>query len=233
MDTQTRHALKQDKFVSATTSGLGWMQENRKAVLQIGVPVVAALLALVVGIVLYNQSSEQAEAALGKALTTYSEPLRQPGQPADAGSFGSAAERAKAANRQFADTANRFGWLSAGKKARYFAGLTEMEMGQNSAAETDLKKAADVGDADLSSLAKVALANLYLGSGRQAQAIELYNQIIARPSNAVPASSAKLQLAEIYESSRPDEAKRLYAELKDKEKTTVAGQIAAQKLAGK
>ena len=43
---------------------------------------------------------------------------------------------------------------------------------------------------------------------------------------------AKLQLASLYETTKPEEAKRLYAEIKDKDKTTAAGQIAAQKLQG-
>ena len=33
MDTQTRHALKQDKFVTATTSGLEWIGEHRSRVI--------------------------------------------------------------------------------------------------------------------------------------------------------------------------------------------------------
>ena len=36
----------------------------------------------------------------------------------------------------------------------------------------------------------------------------------------------------MYETTRPDEAKKIYAELKDKDKTGAAGQIAAAKLAG-
>ena len=60
----------------------------------------------------------------------------------------------------------------------------------------------------------------------------MHKEIIAKPSNAVPAETAQLQLAGLYEATRPEEAKKIYAELKDKDKTGAAGQIAATKLGG-
>ena len=72
----------------------------------------------------------------------------------------------------------------------------------------------------------------YHQSGRDVEAIKLYQDLIAKPSDTVPASAAKLQLAELYEATKPAEARKLYAELEDKEKTTAAGQIAAEKLKG-
>ena len=95
-----------------------------------------------------------------------------------------------------------------------------------------LKQAADSHDSSVAALAKLSLAGLYHQTGRDPQAIELYQQLIAKPTLTVPASMAKLQLAGLYETTKPAEAKRLYAEIKDQDKTTAAGQIAAQKLQG-
>lgn len=229
MDTQTRHALKQDKFVQATTTGLSWIELHRAEVIRFGIAIVVLLAAAIGGAIYYQHRSTAAAIALGNALEIYDSPLRQPGEPAD-GSYVTIADRAKAANPQFLDVANRYGSLEAGKIARYFVGLSDIDLGKTAEAEASLKEVSASYHKDLSSLAKVALANLYSQTGRMPQAIDLYKQLIANPSNTVPASAAQLQLAAIYEKTDPQQARQIYAVLKDKDKTTAAGQIASQKL---
>ncbi len=229
MDTQTRHALKQDKFVQATTTSLSWVDLHRPEVIRASIAVVVVLAALIGGAIYYQHRSAQASVALGQALEIYNSPLRQLGEPED-GSYATAADKAKAANQQFVEVANRYGNLEAGKIARYFAGLTEIDLGKTADAESDLKQAAGSYHKDLSALAKVALANLYVQTGKSPQAIDLYKQVIASPTDTVPAPAAQLQLAAIYEKTDPQQAKQIYAVLKDKDKATAAGQIAAEKL---
>lgn len=232
MDTQTRHALKQDSFVQATTSGLDWLQENRSRVLKFGIPTVVVIAAIVIGIVVWNQRTEQADIALGKALSTYGSPLAQPGQPALPGTFATSADRAREANKQFLAVAGQYGWLGAGKQAHYFAGLSYADLGENGPAETELQKAINSGDSSLAPLAKMALAGLYHRTKQDSQAVDLYKQLIAKPSDSVPATQAQLALAELYESNNNiSGAKEIYAKVKDADKNTAAGQIAGQKLA--
>jgi tetratricopeptide (TPR) repeat protein len=234
LDTQTRHALKQDRFVEATASGLGWLQVHRTNVIKVAVAIVIVAALIVTGALVYSSRSASAQSAFGQAMDIYSTPLRQPGQPVTPGepSYATAAERAKAANPLFVDVANRYGWLKIGANARYFAGLTYLDLGQTAQAEAALQKAGDSHDSGLAALAKMALAGVYRQTGRAAQAVDLYQQLIKKPTTTVPASAAKLQLAELYEATNPAQAKKLYAEIKDQDKTTAAGQIAAQKLNG-
>ena len=120
---------------------------------------------------------------------------------------------------------------SSGRLSRYFAGLTYVEAGQNASAESTLKQVAGGWNSDLASLAKLGLAQLYRQTGRDAQAIEVYNDLTAHPSTSVPAGTAQLQLADLYEAeNKPDLAKKVYATLKDKDAKGPAGMIAAQKL---
>jgi tetratricopeptide (TPR) repeat protein len=233
VDTQTRHALKQDKLVVAAQSGVDWLAENRRRMTQLAIVLVVLLSALVACLVFYSRRSATADFAFGAAMDTYSAPLTQPGQPVPPGqtSFASAAERAKAANKQFVDVATRYGWLSAGKNARYFAGLTEMEIGQTGAAEADLKAVANSHNAQLAALAKLALASLYQQTNRNQAAVEIYQQLIAKPTATVPAGASQLQLAALYQTIDPAQAKRIYAQLKNDK--SAAGEIAAQKLAQK
>jgi len=124
VDSQTRHALKQDKFVKATQTSATWVGDHRSSVLRFSIAVVVVLGLIVAAIVVYTQRSEAAETALGAALDVYSAQLVPPGQAAAPGLYTSAADRAKAANTQFVQVANQYGWLSEGGKAHYFAGLT-------------------------------------------------------------------------------------------------------------
>ena len=234
MDSQTRHALKQDKFVIATQSSASWVGEHRSSVIRFSIAGVVLLALVIAGIVVYTQRSEAAESALGSALDVYSAPLAQPGAPASKGVYNSTAERAKAANQQFEQVANQYGWLSQGSKAHYFAGLTYQEMGQTGSAETELKAAASSMDSNLSSLAKFALAGFYHQTGRDGQAIELYNALIAKPTVAVPVYTPQLALADLYSTAgKPDQAKQLWAKVKDADKAGAAGSIAAEKLNAK
>lgn len=230
MDTQTRHALKQDALVDATRTSVDWFQDNRANVIRAGVALVVLLAIVIAGAIVYGKRSSAADLAFGEAMDTYNAPLTQPGQPPTPGqkTFDTAAQRAALANKQFVSVADQYGFFEAGKTARYFAGLTAIDLGQTGPAEGYLTKVADGHDSALASLAKLALANLYQQTNRSSQAVVLYNQLIAKPTNTVPADAAKLQLAELYEKTNPAEANRIYAQLKSQK--TAAGQIATQKL---
>jgi predicted negative regulator of RcsB-dependent stress response len=195
--------------------------------------VAALIIILAIGAFIFNSRSGQADTAFGEAMQTYQTPLATPGQQVPAGvkTFPSAVERAKAANQLFVKVADNYGMTSSGKLARYFAGLTFIEAGQNDRAESTLKQVASSWNGDLSSLAKLALAQLYRQTNRDAQAIEIYNDLTAHPSSAVPAGTAQLQLADLYQAqNKPELAKKIYAQLKDKDAKGPAGMIAAQKL---
>jgi len=150
------------------------------------------------------------------------------------GVYTTSAERTKAANQQFADVVQQYGWLPQGAKAHYFAGITDEELGQNAAAETELKAASGAWDRNQANLAKLALAGLYRQTSRDSQAIEIYNGIVAKPSETVSAAVAQLDLADLYVAEgKQDQARALWAKVKDADKDGAAGSIATQKLTAK
>jgi tetratricopeptide (TPR) repeat protein len=233
VDQQTKAALKNDKFVTTTTHGLEWASENRRSVITTTALLLGVIVVIVLGAVVYNNRSEAASVAFGEAMQAYQTPLAQPGQAVPPGikTFPSTAERAKAANALFVAAANKYGMTPDGRNARYFAGLTYIESGQNQIAEDTLKKVAGGWDSDLAGLAKISLANLYRNTGRDPQAIDLYNQLIAKPTTTVPAGLAKLQLAELYQvEGKTADARNIYAKLKDTDPKGAAGMLAAEKL---
>lgn len=234
MKTETRHALKKDKFAQAAATSASWLSENRSNAMRWGITAAVVLVVGIGSLIAWSLRSTAADSALGAALDVYNAPLAEPGAPAEPGFYATAADRAREANKQFVAVAQKYSWLPQGAKAEYFAGITDEELGQNGSAETELKAAAGSWDRNLSNLAKLALAGLYQQTGRDNDAIALYNALIAKPSETVQASAAQLDLADLYATEgKRDQARALWAKVEDANKESAAGQIAAQKLNAK
>jgi tetratricopeptide (TPR) repeat protein len=232
--TQTRHALKQDKLRQAAATSASWLGEHRTAVMRWSVTLGVIVVVGIASLVVYTFRSQAASEALGAALDIYNAPLAQAGAPAESGTYPTSAARAKAANAQFLVVEKQFGWMPQGAKAHYFAGVTYEDLGQDGPAEAELKAAAGAWSRNLANLAKLALAGLYERTKRDAQAIDIYNALAAKPSETVPATVAQLDLANLYAASgRQAQARTVWAKVRDADKDGAAGSIAAQKLAAK
>jgi tetratricopeptide (TPR) repeat protein len=233
-----RNLKKQDQFVTLTTHGMSWASANRRAAIVSAALLLAVILGVVGGVALYGHRSEQASTALGAAMQVYQTPLASAERqlPPGTKTFASVQERAAAANKAFTNVADKYGMTKDGKVARYFAGLTYIEAGQTQQAEDTLKRVAGSWDHDLAALAKLALAQLYHGTGRDPQAIAEYKELAAGNASTVPAGMAQIKLAELYETEgKTEEAKKIYAQLKDSDKDDKGkpgpiGSLAAAKL---
>jgi len=239
VDNQTKRQLKkQDQFVSITEHGIHWASQNRRTAATSAGILLAVILAIVGGASWYNHRSAAAANDFGAAMQTYLTPIASPDQqlPPGTKTFDSASDRAKAANPAFVAIANKYGMTTSGKMAQYFAGITYMEENQTASAETALKKTAGSWDSNLAALGKQALAHLYESTGRNSMAIDVLNDLIKKNAETVPAGLAKIELAELYQAEgKPDDAKKIYAELKDKDKDAEgkpgpAAELATQKL---
>lgn len=216
----------------ATQESVSWVTKNRATLLRYSIPVVILVALAIAAAVVYQQSSSAAETALGQAIDVYSAPLAQPGVPPTAGVYANAADRARAANKMFQQIVDKYKLLPQTSKAHYFLGLTDEDLGNNAAAESELKQAASAWDSNLSSLATFALAGLYHQTGRDAQAVTIYQQLATgKGTTSVPAFNAQLALADLYNAEgKKDQAKALWAKVKDADKDGAAGAIAAQRL---
>lgn len=234
MRTSERHELKHDRFAETAAETYSWAAAHRNKIVFVVIAVAVVLAVLLGGMYFMRNRSEQANASLSDALNTYTAPVVPPGAPSPepgTRTFASAAERAKAANGEFLRIADQYGSTKPGKIARYFAGISALDMGDASAGERELKAVADNADKDLASTAKVALAGLYRNTNRQQQAIDIYKQLIENPTATVGKTAAQLELASAYEDSNPTEAVRIYEEISKEAADTAAAEIAAARLA--
>jgi tetratricopeptide (TPR) repeat protein len=210
-----RHQLKQDQFAVKTQETLDWAAEHRNSVLY-GTIALAVVLVLGLGGFYYQQNREQtASAMMGDALSVFNTPLTPAGTAPTPGipSFATANDRAKAASEKLSQVADKYPHTDAGTLAKYFLGLSAEEMNDKAKAEQYLKEVADSGNQDTAALAKSALAALYHDTGRDQDAINLYKQLIEKPTNTVPKATAQLDLAELYGNKNPAEARKLYEDI--------------------
>ena len=224
--------MKHDALVDNAQSAVAWLEEHKSEAIRFAAVLIAVVAIGIGSVMFYQHRQEQASVAFGAAMDIYSAPVAQPGVPAQPGvrTYPSSAARAQAANALFLKVADSYGSTDSGKNALYFSGLCYMEMGQASQAEKTLKQVVRDGNKNLAALGNLALVNLYQQNGHAPDAITLLNQLASHPTTAVPASEAKLELASMYEKTNPQQAQQIYAQLKDKDSKTAAGQIAAQKL---
>lgn len=227
-----------DQFALATENSLAWARGNQRTTLLFGGLALLLLVVLAVAYSIYQHRTAEAQTAFGVAMQTYQTPVVRPGQALPPGmkAFNTAKERATAAHTQFEDVAHRFGMTEPGKLAQYFAGVTSMEAGDNGQAEDTLKQVSGSWNGDTAALGKLALAQLYQQTGNSAGAVSLYEELAKGHAATVPPGLAQLQLAALYTSEgKTEEARQIYAQLKDHDKDAkgklgVAAQVASEKL---
>ncbi len=233
MRSYTRHQLKENAFAETTAETISWAVENRSKLIAAAI-VVVVVAAAALGIWAFvNYRDQQASSELSAALQKYNAPIRPAGEPAspEALSYAASAERAKAANADFTRIADKYSFTRNGRIARYFAGITLHDLGDNAGAEKQLQDVAGSRDKEVASLAKLALASIDQDAGKIQPAIELYKSLIEHPTTSVGKTTAQFELANLYEANhQPLEARKIYEQMQKADPTGAVGQLAAEKL---
>ena len=237
MRAEKRHQLKEDRFSRATIdvaeATVHWSVEHQNKLVAGGI-VLLVVVAAVAGTWYYlNTQDEKASLEVSQAVRILDTPVRpanMPEQP-DYPSFASVKERAAAAQQKFQAIVNKYPHTHAAEVSRYFVGVTASDLGDTATAESSLKSVVSSGSADLSALAKMALAAVYRNSNRDPQAIEIYKQVIDKPTLTVSKASAQMELASTYQASnQPLEAKRIYEQIQKENPTSESARLAQAKL---
>jgi predicted negative regulator of RcsB-dependent stress response len=234
---KARHQLKEDRFSKTTMEvaekTVHWSAEHKNVVIVAGAVLIVVIAAVFGGWYYFEKQDATASVEFGKALQVMDEPLRAPGaapQP-DMPTFASAKERATEAHKQFQAILNKYPHTHVADFSRYFLGVTSAGMGDNAAAERELRTVAGYRNRDLSNLAKLALAGLYRDTNRTKDAVDVYKQIMDKPSQTVTKSAAEIELAKTYQAAgMSSDAKKQYEQIQKEAPQTVAAQVASAKL---
>jgi tetratricopeptide (TPR) repeat protein len=235
---EARHQLKQDRFSKATLQAaektVHWTVEHRSKLTIAAIAVAVAALIGFGGWYYLNSQDEKASVDLSTAIRVLDQPVRPAGVPAQPGfpSFASAHDRATEARKQFQSILDKYPHTHTADMARYFVGLTSSDLSDYPAAERNLQEIANSSNKDLAALGKFALAAVYRAENKESQAIDLYKQLIDKPTMTVNKVTAQLEMAQLYEGKKPDEAKRIYDQIQKENPSSDAASLAQQR-AGK
>ena len=237
MRAETRHQLKQDKFTRTTIQvaeqTMHWSVEHQGKLIAAAIVIVVVVLAALGSWYYLEKQNETASADFGKAVSVLDTPVRPAGMPAqpDVPSFGSASERATEAGKLLQAVMTKYPHTQAADFSHYLLGTTAASAGDNATAERELKTVAGYHDQDLSSLAKMALASVYRNEGKSQDAVNLYKQLVDKPTRTVSKPSAEVALAAAYQAAgNTAEAKKVYEQLKKESPSGQAAQMANEKL---
>ena len=238
MRAETRHQLKQDRFskvtLEAAENAAHWSEEHKTKLIVAAIAVVVIAAVGLGGWYYVNTQDEKASGELSAAVRTFETPVRPAGVPAQPGydSFASGQERATAARKQFQAIVDKYPRTHTADMARYFVGLASLQLNDNATAERSLQGAAGSSNADLAALGKFALASVYRAENKDTQAVDLYKQLIDKPTLVVSKATAQLELAGFYESrQKPDEAKKLYEQVEKENPGVEAATMAQRRVA--
>jgi predicted negative regulator of RcsB-dependent stress response len=209
VDRITRKKLKRYDFALEVGQTVEFFTEHRQQSFRYGVAGLIAIL-LIAGFFIWRTHQRSArEAAMTAALEIRRAPVGPPQGGEQTRTFATEQDKAKAEIAAFGDVAAKYSGSTEGIVAQYYLGAIAASEGNIRGAESAFKATIDSGDANHASLAKLALADVYEGEGKAADAEKLLRSLVDKPTDFVSKEQATIALARCIGPSRPEEARKL------------------------
>ncbi|MCX6592402.1 MAG: tetratricopeptide repeat protein [Acidobacteria bacterium] len=213
MDKLTRKELKTDHFVEEIGHGVDFVADHRKQMTLYGV-IAAAVLLIGGGGYYYMQTQKAARQELLSKAYLIQAAQAGPAQPGMTPPYATEADKERAAGKAFADVVAKYGSSDEGLVAKYFLGVQAANAAKWTEAEKYLKEVGDGGQADVSSTAKLALAQVYAAQNKVADAEAIYRGLMDKPTAFVSKEQAAIALGRLLSPTKPAEAKKLLEPLR-------------------
>ena len=216
MKKDLRKQIKQDEVLTFFGKGWAFLAEHKDET-RVTLAVLAVVGILAGGLKYFQDSrSREAQAAFTDALSVYETPVAGEGPPQVGPTFPSEDEKYRKAAAAFEGVGRRFPTVAVGRRARYYAALSRIHLGEDDLAKQELTSLATDKEAGAltSSLARVALADLLKRKGKLEEAIAAYRELASDGSLAVPRDYPQWNLATTLEDAgRLPEAAVAYRQL--------------------
>ncbi len=212
----SRRELKQDRIRESIEHGAEAVISHRQF-FSIALGLVALTVLGYFGWRIYNdRQTVKASAALEEAMKIYNARVRAPNEPVEAGEVTYLDEKTKLedAARKFNEMADKYPRTNPGMLGRYYGALSLEEMGRFNQALEYLRKLEGSSDKELAGLGRFQTAEIYARTDRPDDAIKVYRQLAEKPTVLVPKPLVLLQLAGQLRAKNPQEAAKIYNQIK-------------------
>ncbi len=208
----SRKSLKRDEIREELEVSVNYVVEHRKAV------AITAVLALLIGSALafYLGHRRTQTTAARKALQAAIEQFhgRVDTEPhMGIVTFTTSIERRERVTEAFQGVEKEFPGTPEADASKYYLGLLDLEQEKYQDAQPKLEAAIQSSNKEFAALARLALAECYQGLGKDAEAKQQYQYLVAHPTTMVPKGRAQLALARYLSTREPEEAKQILNEL--------------------
>lgn len=220
----TRHELKDqiqhDGFTDAVSSAVVFTSKHRRSLIRLAIAI--AVVAVIVAAALWYASSQRAvrQQDLEAALIVAQAPVGASNQGGGI-SYPTQEAKNKASLKALSEVISKHGGSKEGLIAQYYRGTVEANMGNTSAAQSDLKTVAN-SSSQFASLAKVALAQMDAGENKVANAETILQGLGKKGSDLVSKAQAEIILAQMLQSTDPKKSKDILQSLKNDKDPAVA-----------
>jgi hypothetical protein len=191
---------------------------------------------------LINQREATANAQLGEALDTFHAYV---GVAASVGPYGAQQQSFPTAHEKYTKALAEFSAMTdvkgmqkllpeqkAVRVARYHVGLCQAELGDQAGAIKTLTQAGADSDPQVGSLARFALAGELVLTGKTADGVKIYQDLVDHPTDTVPRATSQMALADALRATQPAQARQLYERMEKEYATdTELAQLIKQQLA--
>jgi tetratricopeptide (TPR) repeat protein len=213
---ELKKQIKEDEFLSGIEVVWKWFRENEKLA-RSGLLATALVVAVVAGLSFFNGQRERgAAAAFDAAMRIYETPVAaelQGAPPSGVSPFKEASEKFTKAAAAFDGVERAYPGRAEGRRARYFAALCRIELGDSAGARKALEALAASGGLE-ASLAKLSLADIDRRAGAVDKAVEAYKALAEDAAFALPRDYVLMTLAgTLEEARRTQEAAASYQSL--------------------
>ncbi len=227
----SRKELKRDEVAETLAHGAEAVLSHQRALWVAASAVLVVILAVFGWRFYAERQTTKAAAALDDAMKVFQAPIRTAGEPQTPGEITYLDEKNKFSDAasKFLQVAQRYPRTRPGQVARYYAGLSDARLARYDEAQKQLREVAS-GDDEVAALARFQLAAVLDQAGKPDEAVKLYQQLTQNPSALVPKPLVMLTLAEHYRKTNPQEASRLYNQVKSEFPASAAAEEAEKRL---
>ncbi len=204
---ELKEQLQHDAFRDNVGVAVGYVANHRKQAIRWTIIALIAAIAIGAAYGFYRYQVAQRQKALQAAMQVVEAPISTEADPYGP-SFPTQQAKDQASLKALGDVAAKYSGTEQGDAAQYYMAGVQATTGKYSEAERNFKAVSGSGT-QFAALAKVGLAQLYLGQGQANQAKPILQGLVSDPTALVSKEQATLLLASALRTEDPKRAKQL------------------------